>query len=175
MRMPLLASLALAFGLVAVTCFAAEPPNPEIVSLGNSTYALTRWANNGFVRHTEGLKKEALQEAAAFCAAHGKKLKVVSVTTKHPFIPLTGFAHAKVVFMALDANSPELRAPAAASTTGLEVPVTAEPAPAPQAAPPDATDRLYNDLLKLNDLRKRGILTEKEFETQKEKLLKESK
>lgn len=176
MKTPLFVSLAVICGLLATDVGrAAAPPNPEIVPLGHDTYALTRWANNGFVRHTDKLKKQALEDATAFCAKRHKELKVISVTAKHPFIPLTGFAHAKIVFMALDPNSPQLHMPVAAAP-GAEMHPGGETAAAPtQAAPPDATDRLYSDLMKLDDLRKRGILTDKEFEAQKQKLLGESK
>ncbi|MCW0453237.1 hypothetical protein NB721_002323 [Xanthomonas sacchari] len=43
---------------------------------------------------------------------------------------------------------------------------TGTPTPAP-SAPPD----LYAELLKLDDLRKKGLLTEAEFQAQKAKLL----
>ena len=48
------------------------------------------------------------------------------------------------------------------------------PAAAVNAAPQDATDTLYKDLMKLDDLRKRGILTQEEFQAQKKKLLEKS-
>ncbi|WP_454261267.1 SHOCT domain-containing protein [Pseudoxanthomonas mexicana] len=41
----------------------------------------------------------------------------------------------------------------------------------PTASPPAAGDDVYDKLLKLDELRKRGILTETEFQTQKRKLL----
>lgn len=167
MRLPLFVWLALPLGLLAVTCRA--DPNPEIVSLGHDTYALTRWANNGFTRNTEKLQSQALEDAAAYCAKLHKELKIVSTTTARPLIPLTGFASAKVVFKALDANDPELHAPVAASAPGAATPVVAE-----NAAPRTTTDALYNDLMKLDDLRKRGLLTEEEFQAQKKKLLEKS-
>jgi len=167
MRLPLFVWLALPLGLLAVTCRA--DPNPEIVSLGHDTYALTRWANNGFTRNTEKLQSQALEDAAAYCAKLHKELKIVSTTTARPFVPLTGFASAKVVFKALDANDPELHAPVAASAPGAATPVVAE-----NAAPRTTTDALYNDLMKLDDLRKRGLLTEEEFQAQKKKLLEKS-
>jgi len=167
MRLPLFVWLALPLGLLAVTCRA--DPNPEIVSLGHDTYALTRWANNGFTRNTEKLQSQALEDAAAYCARLHKELKIVSTTTARPLIPLTGFASAKVVFKALDANDPELHAPVAASAPGAATPVVAE-----NAAPRTTTDALYNDLMKLDDLRKRGLLTEEEFQAQKKKLLEKS-
>jgi predicted component of type VI protein secretion system len=173
--MPLFAWLALALGLLAVT--GRADPNPEIVSLGHETYALTRWANNGFTRNTEKLKTQALEDAAAYCAKLHKELKVLDTTTTKPFVPLTGFAHAKVVFKALDANDPELHAPVPAS-----VPDAAVAASAPAAAPPVAveppprseTDALYRDLMELDELRKRGLLTEEEFQAKRKKLVEKS-
>ena len=170
MRMPLFACPALALGLLALP--GRAQPNPEIVPLGQDTYALTRWAENGFTRNTEKLKARALEDVAAYCAKLHKQPKIISTTATHPLVPLTGFAHAKVVFKALDANDPELRAPVAAA--GAEM-AQVPPAPAPAAAPPpSATDQLYSDLMKLDDLRKRGILTEEEFQAQKKKLLDKS-
>ncbi|HVU35969.1 MAG TPA: SHOCT domain-containing protein [Opitutaceae bacterium] len=168
MRIPLPFYLVLALGLCAGTARAASLPNPEIVALGQDTYSLTRWADTGFVRNTDKLKEQALEDAAAYCAKLHKELKVVSTSTKHPLVPLTGFAHAKVVFKALDPNSPELHATAAAIDTSS--PATMAPA----APPRSATDALYDDLMKLDDLRKRGILTDEEFQAQKKKLLEKS-
>ena len=176
MKMPPFAWLALPLGLLAVTCRA--DPNPEIVSLGHDTYALTRWADNGFTRNTEKLKAQALEDAAAYCAKLHKELKMVSTTTARPAVPLTGFASAKVVFKALDANDPELHAPVSASASSAAIPASAPgaatPAVAENAAPRTATDAFYSDLMKLDDLRKRGLLTEEEFQAQKKKLLEKS-
>ena len=49
----------------------------------------------------------------------------------------------------------------------------AEGVSSPQAAPPvgSAIDALYNDLTKLDDLRKRGLITEEEFEARKKRIL----
>lgn len=167
MRMPLLAWLALPLGLLAATCRA--DPNPEIVPLGHDTYALTRWASNGFTRNTEKLKAQALEDAAAYCAKLHKELKVVSTAANRPAVPLTGFASAKVVFKALDASDPELRAPVPAPAL-----VAAPPAVAENATPRTETDVLYKDLTELDDLRKRGLLTEEEFQAKRRKLVEKS-
>jgi hypothetical protein len=165
--MPLLAWLALPLGLLAVTCRADT--NPEIVPLGHDTYALTRWANTGFARNTEKLKAQALEDAAAYCAKLHKELKIVSTTTAKPAVPLTGFASAKVVFKALDASDPELHAP-----VQTPAPVVATPAVAENATPRTETDVLYKDLTELDDLRKRGLLTEEEFQAKRKKLVEKS-
>jgi Short C-terminal domain len=167
MRMPLLAWLALPLGLLAVTCRADT--NPEIVPLGHDTYALTRWANNGFTRNTEKLKAQALEDATAYCAKLHKELKVVSTTTARPAVPLTGFASAKVVFKVLDATDPELHAPVPAPTPVAAVPVAVE-----NATSRTETDVLYKDLMELDDLRKHGLLTEEEFQAKRKKLVEKS-
>ena len=188
MKTSFFAWLVLLFGLVAVSCRAADV-NPEIVSLGHDTYALTRWATNGFSRNTEKLQKVALEDAAAYCARLHKELKVISTSMDKPFVPLTGFASAKVVFKALDANDPELHAPAPVETipgtttvvyaqtpaTPVYAPAPATPVVAESPTPKTATDVLCGDLMKLDDMRKRGILTDEEFQAQKKKLLEQSK
>ncbi len=173
MRTPLPAFLVLVLGLVATAARASDLPNPEIVSLGHDTYALTRWAETGFTRNTTKLKTQALEDAAAYCARLHKELKVLSTTTARPAVPLTGFARAKVVFKALDANDPELHTPVVESESG--VPVSAPAAPAVAPAPPSETDGLYSDLMKLDDLRKRGLITEEQFQTLRNKLVEKSK
>jgi hypothetical protein len=166
--MPLFAWLALPLGLLAVT--GRADTNPEIVPLGHDTYALTRWANTGFTRNTAKLKAQALEDAAAYCAKLHKELKIVSTTAERPAIPLTGFASAKVVFKALDANDPELHAPAAPAPA----PDAAAPVAVENAAPRTETDVLYRDLTQLDDLRKRGLLTEEEFQAKRKKLVEKS-
>ena len=170
MKLPLIACLLLPLAWVATPSRAAT--NPEIESLGQNTYALTRWADNGFARNTDALKDQAMEDAAAYCAKMHKQLKVVSTTTKRPLVPLTGFAHAKVVFKALDADDPELHAPITGTASAGAPPATADMGSATAAA---SVDTLYSALLKLDDLRKRGLLTEEEFQAKRKKLVEESK
>jgi hypothetical protein len=54
-----------------------------------------------------------------------------------------------------------------------EVPVAAAVVQAPRASAPEAKPDLYNELIMLDDLRKRGILTDAEFQALKTKLLAE--
>jgi len=166
--MLLFACLASSIGLLALPCRADT--NPEIVPLGHDTYSLTRSANNGFTRNTEKLKAQALVDAAAYCAKLHKELKVVSTTEEKPLLPLTGFASAKVVFKALDANDPELLAPSAPAPR----PSAETPAVAASVSPQTETDVLYKNLTELDDLRKRGLLTEEEFQAKRKKLVEKS-
>jgi Short C-terminal domain len=164
MKLSRFAWLALPLALLAVP--GRADVNPEIEALGHDTYALTHWARTGFTRNTDKLKAQALEDAKAYCAKLHKELKILSTSTDRPAIPLTGFASAKVVFKALDASDPELHAPVAAAAPDGMAPPAVEAAPARTA-----TDALYSDILKLDDLRKRGLLTDEEFLAQKKKLL----
>jgi hypothetical protein len=149
----------------------------KFASLGNDTYSMTSEAGTGLTRDTDGLKAHALDAAKAYCEKQGKELKVLSVTVKHPIVPFTGFAYAKVVFKALDANSPELHAPVtaaeAAGTPGAYAPAPAALPPSSatvalsDASAPGTNVGLYNDLLRLDDLHKRAVLSDEEFQAEK--------
>jgi hypothetical protein len=171
-KIPLLLRVGFLFGFLTLGARAAatSPVHP----LGNDTFEIVRQAGNGFVRDVDKLKSEALEQAAAYCAQQHKELKVLSATADKPKLMFTGYAKARVVFKALNADDPELHAPVATALPASSASYT-ESAPATSAAmsatPRTATDTLYSDLLKLDDLRKRGILTEEEFQAQKKKLL----
>jgi hypothetical protein len=137
--------------------------------MGNDTYTITRTAKTGFVRDTAELRAEALDDAAKFCAEQGKQLKVVTVTESKPHVMLLGYAKATVVFKALNAGDPELKSePAPAALAG-------RPAPPVITERPLTTDELYAELMKLDELRKKDILTDEEFQAEKKKVLNRSK
>lgn len=163
MKLPFWTWCSLALGLVAFTCQASG--NDRVVELGQDTYSVTRVAKTGFGNDTDKLQELALKDAQEYCAKLHKEIKVLSKTSYRPKWMLTGYANAKVTFKALDANDPELHTP---------VPDPVEPNATGASGQPTATGSLYADLMKLDDLRKRGILTEEEFQAQKKKLLEKS-
>jgi hypothetical protein len=144
------------------------------VPSSDNTFTTTARASNGFNRDFAALKSEAEAAADQYCASLGKKIKVLSSRVDKPFFGM-GYAKAEVVFRALDANDPAMNAEVAVTADGRRVLVPMNPVPtaaAPVAAPaPEATTDMYNDLLKLDDLRKRGILTDEEFQAEKKKVL----
>ena len=132
---------------------------PSVVSLGDNTYSVTASARDKFTRNTQKLKAQAMEAATQFCVKEGKQFKLVSATEDKSFYFVGDFAKATVVFKTLAPGDPELDTsagnPAKPATT--------------------VTDSLYDELLKLDDLRKKGILTEEEFAVQKKKVLDRSK
>jgi hypothetical protein len=134
--------------------------NSGVIPVSENTYSITNEARSTFNRDTQVLKDAVMQEAEKYCHDQGKQLKVVTWVVQKPAI-MTGFLSAKLVFKALAPGDPELTAPPPS------LPVQA----LTTATPGD----LYSELLKLDDLKSRGILTQKEFESEKKKLLSRSR
>lgn len=135
--------------------------------MGNNTFSITCEASNAFHRDIDKLKADATDAANKYCAEQGKQLRLISLTGKVPMFA-TGYARAKIVFQALNPGDPMLSMPV--------VEPGAAPAAAPlvMAPPRLTTDELYSELVKLDDLRKKGILTDDEFQAEKKKLLSRS-
>lgn len=145
----------------------------KLESMGDNTYAITRTATSGFDRDVRKFRQEAEQDAVNYCTSRGKMLKVVALTSDRPHFG-GGFASARIIFRALEAGDPAL------TTVEAPVPAAAAPGAGPSVAAspgvlPTYAGDLYSEILKLDDLRKRGLLTDKEFEQQKKKLLKKFK
>ncbi len=144
--------------------------------MGNNTYSITRVARHALDRDIDALKAQAMEDATRFCATRGKQLKVVSMTEEKPWISV-GYFKATIVFKALNAGDPELTAqPTYMAPSPQPVYMAPSPPPAPAAAPEKlvTTGDLYNALMQLDDLRKKGILTDEEFQSEKQKILKRS-
>jgi hypothetical protein len=172
MRIPLFSCLFAVLVLTpAITRASSDDYTLEIKAQGDNTYVLTRWASTGFARNTDKLKERALADAQAYCDKLHRVLKVIDVTKHRPFIPTTGFPYARVTFMALDPNDPILHAPASAP---MAAPAQAWGAAPASSSPPTPTSALYSDLMKLEDLRQRGILTDDEFQKLKTRLINKS-
>ncbi len=135
-----------------------------IESLGNNTYSVTVNAHHKFTRDTEKLKDQAIETATQFCTKDGKQLKVVSVTENKGQYLVGPYAQVMLTFKALAPGDLELAPPAAAEALAK-----------PVASASTATEQLYSDLLRLDELRKKGILTDAEFESEKKKVLDRSK
>jgi hypothetical protein len=135
----------------------ADGSNGGVVSLGDNTYSITKEAKDAFHREIEPLKAAATEAATKFCADQGKEMRVVSLTGRDPFFGL-GYTSAKIVFRAVNPGEPD----PAVATAQVAVPVAERHL---------NTDELYAELVKLDDLRKKGILTDDEFQAQKKKLL----
>lgn len=169
-KLPLLLILFLVGLLMAPSAARAEV---QIVELSNGNYSCTREAATTFNRDVDKLVEDAKGDAAAFCARKGRQPKFVSITVDKPW-PTLGVPKAVVVFKALEPGDPAL-------ANATPVPVVRRGKKGKPAASEAATtaagpvDELYTALLKLDELRAKGLLTEEEFQVQKKNVLERSK
>ncbi|HVU24488.1 MAG TPA: SHOCT domain-containing protein [Opitutus sp.] len=143
----------------------------KMESLGDNTYACTREASTSFDRNVDKLAAEAKDDAAQYCAKNGREPKVLAITVRKAW-PTLGFSKATVTFKALAPGDPGL-------ADQTPVVVSEEHArkqkPAGAGAVEGPVDELYNGLMKLDELRRRGLLTDEEFQAEKKRLLERSK
>jgi hypothetical protein len=156
--------LLLAFSFSAGSALAQSEPKFE--PLGDDTYTVTVHATHKFTRNTKKLEALATEAAEAFCAKEGKVMMLVSTDDKRGMYGMGGFATATITFKALEPGDRELANTAASNS---QAPHVSGPVPA------TPTDSLFSELTKLDELRKRGILTEEEFAAEKKKVLARSK
>jgi hypothetical protein len=134
--------------------------------VGDNTFSITETGKTAFARDTDKMRADVQEQATSYCVAQGKQLKVLELTSEKPFFS-TGYASAKIVFKAVAPGEVE-PAPSMAATSN----------PAGSSATmerPTATGDLYTDLMKLDELHRKGILTDKEFKAEKKKVLARSK
>jgi len=141
--------------------------NSGVVPIGRDTFVVSRQASTGF-SGLGTLKTEAFEEASEYCEELGKSLQVVSASESKPPYVLGNFPKAEVQFMCLDAQDAELSRPKSIKEADSTIEVKKDIRIKDESAKPNS---IYSRLVELDDLRKRGILTDAEFDVQKQKLL----
>lgn len=156
--------------------------NPPIVPLGSDTYILSREDHAGIFGSMAKLKAGVISDANTFAASKGKVAVPVSVREKPVGNSPGDWATFEYQFRLLDPDSPEAkRGSLNADRQVLPVrpnasvqssqSISADVSVAHDQPQSEAPKDIYSELIKLEDLRKRGILTQEEFEVQKAKLL----
>ncbi len=147
----------------------------DIVQLSPDTYMLTVEDHAGiFGGSAASLQSRTIREADAFAASKGK----IAIPVAMKQNPVGGFRQwpsCQYQFEVLDKNDPT--AQRTSLTPRADIVVEKTDKVAADIRTKDETDQkqdLYTELTRLDDLRKRGIITDKEFESEKQKLLNQS-
>jgi hypothetical protein len=161
-------SLALLINLII---FSGCAINSGIVPMGQETYMVSRQAATGFTG-MGSLKAEAFKEANEYCISQNRKIQVIKTIESSPPYILGNFPRVEIQFMCLCEGDVELSRPKLKKEADLSIEKTADISidAAIKSQSEDRSD-LYSELLKLEDLKKKGIINEDEFKAQKEKLL----
>jgi hypothetical protein len=176
-----------AVALVALALGACATPGLDggIVQLSPDSYRLSRVDGVGRYADAEAMKAALLEDATAFgqrqgktvvpTASHEETLRAGHLMTADLEFRLVAPGAAAAV-AATPLAGPAVRpapavpvAPVPAATSAVSTPAATATAPATAAT--DLKANFYNELIMLDDLRKRGILTDAEFQAMKTKLL----
>ena len=146
-----------------------------VVSTGADTYMIAR-TEERLDGSSNNVKATILKQANEHCESLGRKLKVLS-TSQKDMVLFTSDATAEVHFtcleendprLKLEENDPRLKRNAADYVMEKNSDISIDLKTTDKS---EKTLDVYTELLKLDDLKKKGIITEEEFEAQKKKLL----
>ncbi|WP_225318456.1 SHOCT domain-containing protein [Cellvibrio sp. KY-YJ-3] len=139
----------------------------NVIPTGPDTYMVSA-SGAGFA--TAGVREIVYQKANDFCASKGLVMVPVSFKAREGQLGRNP-PSADLIFRALKPGAPAIERPDItdaneniAVAQNIKISVKGE-------EKPETKSDTYNDLLKLDDLRRRGILSEVEFEQEKTKLL----
>lgn len=144
--------------------------NPGIVQLSPDTYLLSKQDRAGIFGNMGALKAEVIREANQFAESRGK-VAIPIFAKETPAAP-GRFPIFEYQFRVVDRDDPEARRTTLTPRPDITIEKTEKITG--EIKTKDITEKkldIYTELLKLEDLRKRGIISEEEFEEQKKKLL----
>jgi hypothetical protein len=160
--------------LLCVICVAVVVlgcANPGIVKLSSDTYLLSRSDRGGAFGNTSRMKADVISEANEFAASQEKIAIPISINESP--IYFGHFASIDYQFRVVDKSDPEAQK-RGNFVQGPNVVIDKTEKTSVDVRTKDHIDHqkdVYAELIKLDDLRKRGIVTEEEFQAQKKKLL----
>lgn len=139
------------------------------IPMGNDTYMISQTSAGGIFKSMSSLKGEVMQRANAFAESKGK-VAVPIAGKESPAYPghMPSFEYQ---FRLVDKNDPRAEGGALLPRADVVMDVQNTAPTTPASATSGASKDVYTELLKLDDLRKRGIITDSEFQAQKARLL----
>lgn len=149
----------------------AQAREPEVIQLSPDTYMIIRENKAGIFGSLPQTKIKVIKQANEFAAAQGKIAIPISTIERKAGGP-GQWPSVEYQFRVVDRNDPEARRTSLEPRPDVVVRVE-QPAQPPQGEPakrPSGSSK-YDRLIELEDLRRRGILTDEEFEKEKKKLL----
>lgn len=146
---------------------------PEVVQLSPDTYMISKADHGGiFGGGLPKLKAALIKQANEFAASQGK-IAIPLASSERPMgNGPAQWATFEYQFRVVDKTDHEARRTSLTPRPDTVISIEGlQPQPIAPAATNERVDDLYSQLIKLDDLRKRGLISDAEFETQKRKLL----
>jgi hypothetical protein len=149
------------FSSYLLGCATAKP-----IPMGNDTYMISQTSAGGIFKAMGSLKAEVMTRANEF-AASKNKIAIPIASKESPAYPghMPNFEYQ---FKLVDKEDPKASGGSLIPRADVVIEMKGE-SKSPIVG--DVKIDIYTEILKLDDLRKRGLITDDEFESQKSKLL----
>lgn len=146
--------------------------NPGVVQLSPDTYLLSREDHAGIFGSSSSLKAGVISDANAFAASKGKVAIPLSSNERPVGNTPGSWAKFEYQFRVVDKDDHEVRRTSLVPRADVVIEKTENISAEVKAKDQTLKQKdTYSELIKLDDLRKRGILSDTEFDAQKKKLL----
>lgn len=143
--------------------------SPGVVQLSGNTYVVSKSSAAGAFASMAKLRADTIREANQFAASKGKVAVVIS---DRETVPTHGFPSYEYQFKLVDKGSKGATDATLEARAGKVTKHISEINVSKTVTRNGTEDEdLYRELMKLDDLRQRGILSAAEFQRQKDKLL----
>ena len=146
-----------------------------IVRISPDTYMVSK--TGGAYSNTAALKTYVFQKANEFAASQGKIIIPLAVSEK-PFVPFASYPSVELQFRVVNENAPEAKPTHLIKSPDTLIKVDDSIKADINVRTEEESNKspdLYTELTKIEDLRKKKILTEEEFQTQKKLILEKQK
>ena len=144
----------------------------DVIKMSPDTYMIRVEDHAGiFAFNRGGLKSKAMQKANDFAEAKNK-VAIPLAMEEHPVGILGDWAAVEYQFRVVDKNDPEARRTSLVPRADIVIDKTEKLSG--DIRTEDLSKKqpdLYSEIMKLDDLRSKGLLTDEEFDIQKQKLL----
>lgn len=152
--------------LIALTFLVGCTTSTGIIPIGQDTYMISGSGKSPGGYSGSEVKAVAFREATKYCTSIGKKLQVVSTNQRDMSYGVN--ATAELQFMCLDSTDAELGRPKLKKDADQVIGIRKDVKVKSEST---GSRDVYGELIKLDDLRRKGILSEAEFEAQKKAIL----
>ena len=141
----------------------------DIVPMGTDTYMIAQTSAGGIFKAMSSLKTEVIQRANQFADSKGKvAIPVASKETPARPGRMPSFEYQ---FRLVEKSDPKASGVALVPRADIVVESKVTASSESNGTKPSQSKDVYVELLKLDELRKKGILSEAEFQAQKERIL----
>jgi hypothetical protein len=158
--------------IVLTASLAGCATNPGITKLGSDTYTLYKEDHAGIFGNAASLRSEVIGEANAFAESQGKIALPITAKTHHTTGRPADWETFEYQFRLVDENDHTAIRTHLIPDSDVVVDDTGKVFGPGEFKPQTAKSvDLYGELTKLDELRKKGVITQMEFEEQKKKIL----